>query len=109
MAERVEHHTSLERARNAAIAWLEDKGVRFGGQRQIVIGKLRESAMLGREVGVASPTGHRPFWRLRLDYDPDKGCHYNAEFAAGTREKVAFCFPGSESLIQSIAKSRAPR
>ena len=109
MAERTVPCTSLERARNEAIRWLESKGVRFGHNRQIELGRLEASALRNSEVGVSSPPGHRPFWRLRLDYDPDKGCHYNAEFNGGTREKVAFCFPGTEDLIKTLAKSRSPR
>ena len=52
----------------------------------------------------------RPFWRLRLDYDPIKGPHFNAETGKGAiREKRAFCFPGTEDLIKKLASGRRPR
>ena len=109
MAEKTKHCSSLERARNEAIRWLESKGVRFGPYREIEIGRLERSALNGKEVGVRSPPGHRPFWRLRLDYDPTKGCHFNAEIKGQSHEKIAFCFPGDESLIRSLAQGRNPR
>src|SRR4029079_16141285 len=88
------HHRTVEQARNAAIAWLEERGVEFGPHRTIPIGRL--GVLAGSETGVAS--SRKPFWRLRLDYDPAKGPHYNAEFGEGTsRQKAAFAFTGSEA------------
>jgi hypothetical protein len=97
---------TIEQARNAAISWMESRGVRFGPHRRIEIGRL--GVMTGKEVGVRSEQG--PFWRLRLDYDPIKGPHFNAEFGSGaTRQKMAFKFVGTETLIRTLAKARAPR
>ncbi len=100
------HSQSIEQARNAAIKWLEERGVEFGPQRKIEIGRL--GVMAGSEVGVSATT--KPYWRLRLDYDPGKGTHYNAEFGTGPgREKAAFTFAGSEALAAKLARNREPR
>ena len=97
---------SIESARNAAIAWLEQQGVRFGPHRKVEIGRL--GILAGHEVGVSAT--EKPYWRLRLDYDPIKGPHFNAEFGEGpTRKKCAFAFPGTEDLIKKLALSRRPR
>lgn len=97
---------SIEAARNKAIAWLENLGVVFGPYHQIQIGRL--GALAGKETGVES-TGVQ-YWRIRLDYDPDKGGHYNVEFGKGPqRKKKAFTFPGGQALIAKLAKSRNPR
>jgi hypothetical protein len=106
--EEVHHFQHLEQARNAAIAWLEQRGVVFGPQRAIVPGRLGTFA--GSEVGVSSPPHWRPFWRLRIDYDPKKEAHYNAEFGEGTaRVKAAFCFPATAKELASLVRHRAPR
>jgi hypothetical protein len=106
--EQVHLYSSIERARNAAIAWLQARGVEFGPHRKVELGRLESSILLGREVGVSASDG--PYWRLRLDYDPDKGPHFNAEFGKGAaREKAAFTFPGTEDLIRKLANSRQPR
>jgi hypothetical protein len=98
----------LERARNEAIKWLESRGVTFGPYRKIVIGRM--GVLQGKEVGVRTEEGQFPFWRLRLDYDPGKGPHFNAEFGSGLfREKRAFTFNGTEDLIRALAKSLNPR
>jgi hypothetical protein len=104
--EEVENYGSVEQARNAALAWLEERGGPWGGQREISIGKFGE--MDGQESGVGTTDGtHR---LLRLDFDPIKGCHYNAVAGKGkSREKKAFCFPGSEALISKLASRRDPR
>lgn len=100
------HHRTIEQARNAAIGWLEERGVEFGPHRRVQTGRL--GVLTGSEVGVAS--SRNPFWRLRLDYDPAKGPHYNAEFGEGaSRQKAAFSFAGSEALVAQLARNRAPR
>jgi hypothetical protein len=102
----IERFASIEQARNAAVAWLESGGVVFGPYRKIEIGRL--GVLADQEVGVSS-TGEE-YWRLRLDYDPIKGPHFNAETGKGPkREKRAFSFPGDESLIRKLALSRQPR
>jgi hypothetical protein len=104
--EPIERFASIEQARNAAIAWLESHGVVFGPHRKVEIGRL--GVLAGHEVGVSAT--EKPFWRLRLDYDPIKGPHYNAEVGEGAnREKRAFAFPGSEDLMKKLALSRRPR
>jgi hypothetical protein len=104
--ELIERFGSLEQARNAAIAWLELRGVSFGPHRKIEIGRL--GVLAGHEVGVSAT--EKPFWRLRLDYDPIKGPHFNAEIGeGGMREKRAFAFPGDEDLIRKLALQRRPR
>ncbi len=104
--EEVERYESVERARNAAIAWLEQRGGPWGGGRRISIGRFGE--MEGQESGVETTDGtHR---LIRLDFDPTKGCHYNAcSGKGGGREKKAFCFPGSEALIHKLASGHNPR
>lgn len=100
------HFSSIEQARNASIAWLEERGVQFGPHRKVEIGRL--GIMAGSETGVSATT--KPFWRLRLDYDPAKGPHYNAEYGEGAkRQKAAFAFAGSEALVARLARNRAPR
>ena len=97
---------SMERARNAAVQWLEVRGVTFGPYREVEIGRL--GVLTGKEVGVSGTRS--PYWRLRLDYDPSKGPHYNAEIGKGSqRAKAAFTFPGDESLIATLAQHRNPR
>lgn len=97
---------TIEQARNAAIAWLELRGVVFGPHRKIEIGRL--GVMRGSEVGVSAT--QKPYWRLRLDYDPLKGPHFNAEVGEGTRrEKMAFGFAGSVELMEKLARGRSPR
>jgi hypothetical protein len=97
---------SIELARNAAVAWLTAKGAVFGPQRKIEIGRL--GAFKDREVGVSA--AERPWWRLRIDYDPVKGPHFNAEFGMGaSRSKQAFKFPGSIETVKKLAAARAPR
>lgn len=99
-------YPTMERARNAAIKWLEVRGVTFGPSRQVEIGRL--GVLTGKEVGVSGSGS--PFWRLRLDYDHSKGPHYNAEIGKGnSREKAAFVFPGSEPLIARLAQHLDPR
>ena len=104
--ELVVHFASIEQARNAAIKWLEIRGVVFGPHRKVEIGRL--GLLKGYEVGV-SGTGEL-FWRIRLDYDPVKKAHYNAEVGEGRRrQKQAFTFPGGEELIERLSNSREPR
>lgn len=104
--EEVEHYGSVELARNAAIAWLEARGGAWGGARVITVGKF--GAMDGKESGVGTTDDTQRV--LRLDFDPIKGCHYNAVAGKGaTREKKAFCFPGGEPLIDKLANGRDPR
>ncbi|MEM1029100.1 MAG: hypothetical protein AAGA56_12220 [Myxococcota bacterium] len=92
MTERVYYYPSREAALVAAIAWLEARGGAWGPYHERLIGDL--GRMTGREVGVWIPFNLR---RLRLDYDPDKGWHYNAEaFRGARRQKAAFCFPQQE-------------
>jgi hypothetical protein len=99
-------HTTIEQARNAAVKWLENHGVVFGPYREVEIGRLGYFA--GKEVGVSSTRD--PYWRIRLDYDPAKGPHYNAEIGKGaSREKAAFTFQGTVEMIASLAEGRKPR
>lgn len=97
---------SIELARNAAVAWLEARGVAFGPHRRVEIGRL--GVLAGHEVGVRAT--EKPFWRLRLDYDPLKGPHFNAEYGENAaRAKAAFTFPGTEDVVRRLAGSRRPR
>jgi hypothetical protein len=99
---------TYERARNAAIKWLEKRAVKFGPQRKVEIGRLQTAVNLfGKEVGVS---GDNPFWRLRLDEDPGKGPHFNAEFGKGTsREKAAFLFQATDQMMEKLGRKRKPR
>ena len=97
---------TIEQARNAAIAWLQERAVTFGPHRKIEIGRL--GVLKGKETGVSA--SQDPFWRIRLDYDPVKGAHFNFEPGKGSkRSKAAFCFRGGQQLIKALAKKRAPR
>lgn len=58
----------------------------------------------------ASPSTVDPFRRLRLDYDPVKGPHFNAEVGkGGSRIKHAFKFPGTEETALAHFNGRKPR
>ncbi|MGL4462416.1 MAG: hypothetical protein ACRC1K_09685 [Planctomycetia bacterium] len=106
MAEPVYKYNSLEQARNAGIAWLEARGATFGPFRKMCMGKFGD--MVDHEMGVTSTTD--PFWRFRLDFDPFKGPHYNAEFGKGAdRVKAAFAFPGDEKLFRRLTRNLLPR
>ena len=77
--------------------------------RKVEVGQL--GVLAGHEVGVSATMNL--YWRLRLDYDPIKGAHFNAETGEGAkrekREKRAYTFPGGEDLIKNLAHSRRPR
>ena len=104
--EKILKFQTIEQARNAAIKWMEERAVSFGPHRKIEIGRL--GVLKGKETGTSA--SQEPFWRIRLDYDPGKGAHFNAETGKGPkREKAAFCFRGGEQLISAIGKKRKPR
>lgn len=105
--EETSYYDTIEQARNAALAWCESLGAPIGGPYyDVVIGRIGPG--LDHEVGVAHSDGS--YRRLRLDYDPTKGCHYNAEVGKGSaRKKQAFCFPGSEDWLTRIMHTRPPR
>lgn len=97
---------SREQARNAALDHLEDQGVEFNGKTKPVKQKWGKSA--GREVGVESTDDGQSWWRLRHDYDPDAGPHYNAERGKGKdRTNGHFRYPGDEDTYES--NTRKPR
>ena len=93
----VERCTSLEQARNKAIKWLEAQGAVFGPHTQPIVGKLYQKHT-GKRVGVGMTSSKGDVWEIRIDFDPDKGPHYNAKFRAanapkGTEQRYAFTFP----------------
>ena len=100
--------TTYEQARNAAIKWLEERAVKFGPERKVEIGRLQDAVRLfGKEVGVS---GRDPFWRLRLDEDPKKGPHFNAEYGKrGSAEKAAFLFQATDQVMEKLGRKRKPR
>jgi hypothetical protein len=100
--------STYEQARNAAIKWLEDRAVKFGPERKVEIGRVKTSTFLfGKEIGVS---GKDPFWRLRLDYDPKKGPHFNAEYGKrGASEKAAFLFKATDEMMEKWGRKREPR
>jgi hypothetical protein len=78
----VVHCKSLEDARNQAVAMLERLGGVGGPYAEIFVAKNMggNSPLAGARCGVV----HRKPWiRLRLDFDPNKGPHYNVESDAG--------------------------
>jgi len=98
--------SSMEVARNEAIRWLERHGAVFGPHRGIQIGNL--GVLEGSETGVFSTDGQ--YWRIRLDFDPAKGGHYNVEYGKGRdRPKCAFTFPASSEMMRRVALRRQPR
>ncbi len=106
MAEETTRCVSYEEARNKALAWMEAWGGPIGAYYGVVTGRL--GAGTGMEVGVESTID--PYRRLRLDFDPVKGPHFNAEVGKGaSRMKHAFCFPGDESTIEKLMRKRKPR
>jgi hypothetical protein len=104
--EEVVHCDSYDEALNKAIEWMDANGGPIGPYYNIVPGRL--GAGLGMEVGVSSTVD--PFRRIRLDFDPFKGAHFNVESGKGAgRIKAAFCFPGGEEAILQQMKRRKPR
>ncbi|APR85919.1 Hypothetical protein A7982_11268 [Minicystis rosea] len=104
--EQVTHCDSYEDARNQALAWMETWGGPIGAYYEVEIGRL--GLATGLEVGVRSTID--PFRRIRLDFDPVKGPHFNAEVGkGGSRMKHAFTFPGTEDTIASHLRRRQPR
>lgn len=104
--EEVTHCTTYEEARNKALAWMETWGGPLGAHYEIEIGRL--GVGLGLEVGVSSTLD--PYRRIRLDYDPVKGPHFNVEIGKGMgRSKHAFTFPGTEETAIAHFRNRKPR
>lgn len=80
---------SMEDARNQAVAKLSElMGGGLGPYVKIVVAKNMggSNPLAGAEVGVE--WGKKG--RIRLDFDPSKGPHYNVE---SRTENWAFCFP----------------
>ncbi|MFO0611238.1 MAG: hypothetical protein U0414_01525 [Polyangiaceae bacterium] len=75
--------TSLENARNQALARFAQEGGHGGPYTKIVIAKNMggNNPLAGARVGVEFT---KPWIRLRLDYDPFKGPHYNVESNTGS-------------------------
>lgn len=93
----VERCSSLEVARNKAIKWLQEQGAVFGPNTTPIVGKLHQKHT-GKRIGVGMTSTKGDVWTIRVDFDPEKGPHYNAAFrAAGaaksTEKRVAFTFP----------------
>jgi hypothetical protein len=91
---------SLEDARNQALARLESVAGPLGGNYKVHIGNL--GALAGAEVGVQ---GSGPYRRIRLDFDSNKGPHYNVEFKG---ESWAYCFPYNDHTGQGPRWSQVP-
>lgn len=84
--------TSLDDARNRAVRKLEELiGGSLGGYVKIVVAKNMGggSPLAGNEVGTEYRTS-KGWGRIRLDFDPHKGPHYNVETNS---QAWAFCFP----------------
>lgn len=93
--------TSLEDARNQALARLESIAGPIGGNYKVHIGNL--GALAGSEVGVQ---GSGPYRRIRLDFDYNKGPHYNVEFKG---ESYAYCFPYNDHTGQGADWPNVPQ
>ena len=92
--EQVIECTSLDDARNRAVRKLEELiGSSLGGYVKVVVAKNMggNSPLAGNEVGTEYRTS-TGWGRIRLDFDPTKGPHYNVETRS---EAWAFCFRGS--------------
>jgi hypothetical protein len=99
--ELVRSHTSLERARNTALA----EAGPLGHDRVPMDGRLGDGK--GSVVGFRTADGQRGF---RVDYDPDKGIHYNwFDWSGGNKGAGgrwgAEVFPGTRE--QYVALLRA--
>ncbi len=70
-----------------------------------LIGRLKASAGHGKTVGFQSADGKL---RLRLDFDPAKGPHFNFEdfrYGKGSNAvKIALPFEGNEKAFRSYLK-----
>ncbi|MET0384620.1 MAG: hypothetical protein ABW321_01615 [Polyangiales bacterium] len=80
--------THIDTARNKAVEWLVEKGVTFGPHHKLSKGRLGA----GKDAFVGVESTGVPYWRIRVDFDPQKGPHYNVEFGKGG-ESRAFTFP----------------
>jgi hypothetical protein len=106
MAEEIIRCETIEEARNRALDWLASHAPWMGPFYKVELGRLGVGE--GHEVGVSSLVD--PYQRIRLDYDPVKGCHYNVEVGkGGGRVKAAFTFPGSEAWLSGILTRRGHR
>ncbi|WP_013334513.1 hypothetical protein [Gloeothece verrucosa] len=92
---------SYERAKKKALQLLGD----LGPDAEPLIGRLKTSAGYGKTIGFQSPDG---LTRIRLDFDPIKGPHFNIEnFKFGKGEnalKIAIPFEGNEKAVKSYLK-----
>ena len=112
MAEQVFPQTSLERARNAALKWkeqelakelqrLQRKERRRFSELEVFLllgapGRARMQGTMNHNRGAQIGTSSSPLmpipWKLRIDWDAQKGPHYNVEVGKPAR-KAAFLFP----------------
>ncbi|WP_264821746.1 RHS repeat-associated core domain-containing protein [Acinetobacter lanii] len=91
---------SFESARNLA---LKKIGTLIPGTRSKQIGRLGMGK--GKVTGFTGTTKNHNFVRLRLDYDPIKGTHFNVELGKGEcAEKYAIKFPGDEKKFATLLK-----
>lgn len=68
---------------------------------KLTVGRLKKSYGNGKYIGFECNTGSYEF-KLRCDYDPEKGYHYNVELGNGAhRRKIAYiCKDSSENSFQ---------
>ncbi|KAF9258655.1 hypothetical protein L218DRAFT_948233 [Marasmius fiardii PR-910] len=78
---------------NAFRAALAHSGYRDGDRIRVYVGTLGPNR--GRHTGIESDDRTRPFYRIRIDYDDDKGFHINVD--AAVKEAFAIRFPALEA------------
>ena len=98
--EKIEPHTSYERARNAALEMVGeiDSTNRYPHEGRLGMGKGKLTSFTTEHEGKKKT--------YRMDYDDNKGPHINVEIDDGKkREKTAFTFPGTKEEAQTITNN----
>jgi len=72
---------------------VEARAVSFGSSRKVEIARL--GSLSRKVVGVSASQG--PDWRIRLDFDPVIGAHFNVEAGKGARPEQAAFYLSAES------------
>ena len=108
-AELCEIFASFEQGLNRVLSITESWGLK-GADKVPVIGRLKRSAGFGRQIGWQSPD-NKILWRL--DWDPEKGMHFNAlNYAGGKGEsaiKMVIQVPGDEGRYVTMLNALFPR
>ncbi|MBK8258489.1 MAG: hypothetical protein IPK82_38250 [Polyangiaceae bacterium] len=106
---------SIDKARNSAVRLVEDFMGKKGNVQlqERMFGTMKKSDYYGKEIGakyrVTDSKGVRTA-EVRIDYDPQKGPHYNVTLREGGNEKnFAILFPATDKTQGRLVHRRTPR